>query len=128
MASPAGKLVGRYRAVQLGTAEPAQLLLSLYEGAIRFLGQAEQALAAHRSWEVHDRLVRAEEILEALLGALDPSRDRELAQDLARLYDYCFRRLLEADLRADAGAIREVSGLLQHLLDGWREAITPRGP
>ncbi len=128
MAYPTGRALERYRALQVGTADPAQLLLLLYEGALRFLGQAEQALAAQRSWQAHDSLVRAEKILEELLDTLDPSKDPKLAQDLGRLYDYCWRRLLEADLRADAGPIREVAALLRNLLEGWRQVIAPRSP
>jgi flagellar protein FliS len=57
---------------------------------------------------------------EGLRAALDP-KGGELTDNLDALYDYCVRRLTEANLRNDAGMVQEVRGLLAPVAQAWNQ-------
>jgi flagellar protein FliS len=63
----------RYRGVQVVTCNPLQLLVMLYDGAIRFIGEAEAAITAGDRARVGDRIGKAHAILEELVATLDRS-------------------------------------------------------
>ena len=63
--------VGTYRAVQATTAEPGQLLLMLFEGAVRFLTRAQRHLAAGEVAQFAQSVARAQAILAELSSSLD---------------------------------------------------------
>lgn len=111
----------RYRQVGVETASPIGLVIMLYRGAIRFLTEAEEAMAARDIPEAHRCLVRSQEIIAELMGSLNLDAG-EIAINLSRLYDYMQQRLIEANLRKDPAAAMEVRCLLIELLGAW-EAI-----
>ncbi len=111
----------RYRQVGVETASPVDLVIMLYRGAIRFLAEAEEAIAARDMPEAHRCLVRSQEIIAELMGSLNLDAG-ELAINLSRLYDYMQRRLIDANVRKDPAGVVEVRSLLSQLLDAW-EAI-----
>jgi flagellar protein FliS len=63
---------------------------------------------------------------EGLKAALNPDGG-ELSVNLGNLYDYCIRRLTEANLHNDVAAVDEVKRLIEPVADGWR-AIRPGHP
>ncbi|MCM8749726.1 flagellar export chaperone FliS [Thermomicrobiaceae bacterium CFH 74404] len=111
----------RYRQVGVETASPVDLVIMLYRGAIRFLAEAEEAIAARDIPEAHRCLVRSQEIIAELMGSLNLDAG-ELAINLSRLYDYMQQRLIDANVRKDPAGVVEVRSLLSELLDAW-EAI-----
>ncbi|ODS15701.1 flagellar export chaperone FliS [Pseudoalteromonas tetraodonis] len=60
-----------------------------------------------------------------LLGALQDSLNLEVEQDpsisnnLLALYDYCQRRLVQANINNDIEALTEVSGIVKEIKEGW---------
>jgi len=112
----------QYRRAQTETAEPGELVVLLYQGAIGFL---ERSLAAMRQQDyalANVNAVRAEEILAELSATLDKGVG-EVAVNLARIYDYAYWRLVEANCKKDPASVQEVLGLLQELLPAWQEAV-----
>ncbi len=114
----------KYREVQVLTASPERLVLLLYEGAIRFLEEARAALDGRDLAKAHERLTRTQDILTELITGLD--FNYEVSSNLYRLYDYFRRRLVEANVRKDPGAVQEVLRFLKELRDTWREAVVSR--
>lgn len=108
----------RYRQVRVETASSVDLVIMLYRGAIRFLAEAEEAMVARDIPGAHRCLVRSQEIVAELMGSLNLDAG-EVAVNLSRLYDYMQRRLIEANLRKDPAAVREVRAFLAELLDAW---------
>ena len=113
----------RYLETQVLTASKEQLLLMLYDGAIRFCEQGREAMAARDIPRTHDLLVRAQRILIELWCALNPAVDATLAKTLGGLYSFLYLRLVEANVRKDAAAVDGVVGILKSLRQGWGEAI-----
>jgi flagellar protein FliS len=111
-----------YRESSVLTASPSQLIVMLYDGAGRFLRQAE-ALAADGAWdEAFERLGRAEAIVDELLITLDLEAG-QIAERLQAIYVFCKRHLIEARLERDAGRIGQVRRLLGNLREAWAEAV-----
>lgn len=126
--SPAHGGARTYYAQSILTASPGQLVLMLYDGALRFLGQAQAAFATDpatpkRIETINAAILRAQNILIELQSNLDHQAGGQYAADLARLYDYYLRRLLEANLQKRREPVDEVERLLRQLRDGWSEML-----
>jgi flagellar secretion chaperone FliS len=109
-----------YRESAVLTASPEQLVVMLYDGAARFLRQAEAALGEGAFEHAHDRLGRGEDIIDELLATLDMDQG-EIAERLQAIYVYCKRCLMEARLKRDAAQISLVIRLLAELRDAWAQ-------
>ena len=117
-----------YRANSVLTASPGQLVLMLYDGALRALATAREAFGRPpedgRRYEViNAQLLKAQAILSELQGTLNHEAGGEFSRNLERLYDYYLRRLMEANLRKDEQPIIEVERLLREVRDGWAEML-----
>ena len=117
-----------YQAQAVLTASPGQLVLMLYDGVLRFLGNARSALESpeetpRRIEIIHTNLIKAQNILAEMQASLNHEAGGDHAANLDRLYDYYMRRLLEANLRKDAGPVVEVETLVGQLRDGWAEML-----
>ena len=112
-----------YRQVATRTASPGQLVLMLYEGAIRFLERAQAGFRLEDPVEfnttINDNILRAQDIIRELDFSLNVEQGGELAIQLRRLYDYFDRLLLEANLRKDPAGIKEVINRITVLRDAW---------
>ena len=112
-----------YRQTATLTAPPGQIVLMLYEGAMRSL---ERALAgfghrdpAEMNMSVNNNLQRAREIIRELNVALDLDKGGELAGTLRRLYDYFDERLVESNFRKERHGVDEVLWHITELRDAW---------
>jgi flagellar protein FliS len=115
-----------YQESQLETASQGKLLLMLYDGAIRFLTQASQALEQKRYQEAHNYILRAEDIITELMASLKLDVG-ELALNLYRLYEYFNWRLIQANIKRDVSMVLEVQTRLRELREAWAEAIKIQG-
>jgi len=112
-----------YLRTQVQTASREQLILMLYDGAIRFGEQAKERIAAG-DWEgSHGLLIRAENIVLELLYALDRKAGGAIADNLASLYSYCYQRLVEANIHHDPAKVDECNGILRRLREAWAQAM-----
>jgi flagellar secretion chaperone FliS len=105
------------------TAAPGQIVLMLFEGAIRFLDRAEGGFSiedpAESNQAINNNIQRAQEILHELDMALDVQSGGELAATLRALYQYMDRRLLESNLNKSAEGIAETRRRLTMIRDAW---------
>ena len=120
-----------YRQVATRTASPGQLVLMLYEGAIRFLERAQAGFQLEDPVEfnttINDNILRAQDIIRELDFSLNVEQGGELAIQLRRLYDYFDRVLLEANLRKDPTGIGEVIKRITVLRDAWETMLAQQG-
>src|ERR1022692_4172072 len=105
-----------YRQIATLTAPPGQIILMLYDGALRFLERALVGFAcedpAEFNMTVHNNLQRAHDIIRELDFALDIDRGGELAITLRRLYDYFQAQIHASNLKKQREGIEEV---IEHL-------------
>jgi flagellar secretion chaperone FliS len=112
-----------YRESSVLTASPEQLVVMLYDGAGRFLRQADAALGEGAFDHAHDRLRRGEAIIDELLATLDMDQG-QVAERLQAIYIYCKRCLGEARKEREAEKIRLVVRLLGELREAWAHVAT----
>ena len=103
-------------------ADPHRLIVLLFDGAESALATALVQMAAGDDHGKSISLTKASSIiLEGLAASLNLQEGGELAQNLQALYQYMASRLVHANIRKDASAIREVQGLLGEISGAWRE-------
>ncbi len=112
-----------YRQTQAQTAAPGELVVMLYQGALRFVTSAVDAIESADIAAAHTSLLRAQAIITELKSTLDVERGGEVAANLARIYDYLHRRLIDANVGKDVVPAREVQKLLRELLPAWQAAV-----
>ncbi len=115
-----------YRESSVMTASPEQLVVMLYDGALRFLRQTEAAFGEEAYQHGGERMARAEAIIDELLATLDMDVG-ELAQRLQAIYVFCKKQLIDARLERDAGKVRSVIRLLDDLRDAWAQLAAGGG-
>lgn len=120
-----------YQTQAVLTTNPGTLVLMLYDGVIRFLGQAIDAHSLPdetlRIQRMHTGILKAQNILVELRANLDFNAGGDYARNLDRLYDYHLRRLLEANIRKSVEPLEEVSRLVGELRSGWAEMLMKQG-
>ena len=109
-----------YRQNAAATASPAQLSEMMYTGTVRFLKQALVHLEDRNLQEAHNNIVRTQDILEYMAETLNEKVD--VSFNLAHLYDYAYRRLIDANVSKDPEIVQEVLTLMEELRDAWHAA------
>lgn len=105
------------------SASPEQLMLMLYDGAIRFVALGIQAiengLLDKRAYYIN----KASAIISEFSATLDHNQNPQLAADLDALYAYMLNRLMTATLKNDTEPLVEVKNMLTDLRMTWSKAI-----
>ena len=107
-----------YRESSVLTASPEQLVVMLYDGAVRFLRQSGEAMRAGNREQARDRMRRAEAIIDELLATLDMSVG-QIAEQLQALYLFFKEHLSAARLEQSADKVEEVARLMRELRSAW---------
>jgi len=119
----AKRAYARYRQATVETASPGKLVIMLYDGAIRFAGEAVDHIEAGRPKEAHFAIVRTEDIIGELMSSLDMDQGGQIAKNLLALYEFMYVRLVEANIHKDAQRVGEVVSLLSDLREAWVQAV-----
>lgn len=117
----ATNLAANYTRIQ--TTSKTQLLIMLYEGAIKFSTMAINDIAAGDIPSKRTYITKTINILNELNHALDHDMGGDIAEGLESLYLYMINRLVEANLKSDPQMIKEVIELLRNMKDTWEQAI-----
>jgi flagellar secretion chaperone FliS len=121
-----------YRQIATQTAPPGQLVLMLFDGALRSLDQAlagfNVAEISERNATIHNNVQRAIDIIRELNVSLDMEAGGQLADTLRNLYAYFERRLVESNTKKSRKGIDEVVPMLRHLRDAWFQMLNGEIP
>lgn len=112
--------INKYLETTVRTATPAQLLIMLVDGAIRFTRLGIEALKQNKVEAAHNNFRRAQDIIEEFMVTVD--RSSPLSSNLLQLYEYFNSRLAEANMKKEAAPAEEVVGHLQELKETWIQA------
>ena len=116
-----------YRVAAVNTSSAENLVVMLYDGAIRFLGVAIKAFDREDpldfNFTVHENITRTQAIIRELNRSLDPEKAGELGDHLVSLYDYFDTRLQEANVQKNKEIIEEIRTRLTELRDAWNESL-----
>jgi flagellar protein FliS len=111
---------------QVMSASPAQLILCMYDGLIRFLSAAHggfsEADTQKRFETIHNNLIRSQNILTELESSLDLQNGGEIAGQLSALYRFCGDTIRKANSFKDPVAIKHVIHMISELREAWSKA------
>jgi flagellar protein FliS len=110
-----------YRTARFEHAPPLKLVQMMYEGALRFLVQAEEALGRSESGRFQERCLRAHAVVGELRLALDATQAPELAAQLESLYLFAEAEIRAAVAAEDGTRLAPVREVLTTLLEGWNQ-------
>ncbi|MDQ6422498.1 flagellar export chaperone FliS [Paenibacillus sp. LHD-117] len=110
----------KYLETTVQTASPAQLLIMLYDGAIRFCRQGIEAIKSNQNAEANTNLLKTQNIVSEFIITLD--RKSPMADELLSLYEYFNSRLIEANLKKSVEPAQEVLDYLIELKETWIQA------
>jgi flagellar protein FliS len=103
--------------------DPYKIIAILMNNALLALDNAKTAMVAHHIEEKGRNISLAISLIDGLNASLD-TQQGEIAENLAKLYDYMMRRLVEANLHNQESILEEIRGLLLEIKDSW-DAINP---
>lgn len=110
-----------YLANKVMTSSPQEITLMLYDGALRFCNRAITNIDEGNIEEAHKFIIKTQNIIEEFMIVVD--RKYEVGNNLYLMYEYMYRRLIEANFHKDKTILTEVIGLLQGIRDSWKEAM-----
>ena len=105
------------------SASPEQLVVMLYDGAIRFLNQAQLAMQQEKKEIARERLLRAEDIINELNNSLDVQSGGEIADSLRSLYLWMKRQIMQSLIQQDPEPLSECLQQLLELREAWSSAL-----
>jgi flagellar protein FliS len=107
------------------TRSPMELVVMLYDGALRFLEEARGAIARQDVPARAEAVSKALAILTELQGTLNIQQGGDIAERLDGLYAYAISRLLDVTAKQDATAIDDVMKVLAPLRESWAQLAQP---
>lgn len=110
----------KYRQSSIQTSTPAQLVVMLYDGAIRFVRTAMDGLSKHDLEKTNLNLGKAQTIVSELMSTLDYTY--EISKNLYSMYEYTNFLLVEANIRKDMTKAEEALGYLTELRETLLQA------
>ncbi|OBV28892.1 flagellar export chaperone FliS [Helicobacter sp. CLO-3] len=110
-----------YQQNEISVESPAKLIEMLYEGILRFCGQAKHYM---ESGDIEKKIYyinRVTDIFTELLNVLDYERGGDVATYLTGLYTYQIKLLTQANLENSTEKVDIVINVAKGLLEAWRE-------
>ncbi len=114
--------MNQYKNNQVITASPEQILIMLYDGAIRFVRQAKLAIEEGRIADKAKAISKAVAIITEFSNTLDHEIGGEIATDLSRLYDFMIRELTAVNVRNELQRLEPVEKVLLELREAFAGA------
>lgn len=119
MANPYNK----YKQTSILSASKEQILLMLYEAAIKFTKLAIIAIEEKRVADKGTNILRALDIVIELQATLDHKVGGELAKQLEQLYVFMIEQYTKANLKGEVEPLKANLKVLENLYEGWKGAI-----
>jgi len=104
---------------KVSASSPHALVAMLLDGLLEKLAKASGAMQRKDISAQGSAISSGIRIIDALRASLDHARGGEVASNLAAMYDYMERRLVEANLKSNAEIVTEVVSLIDQIKSGW---------
>jgi flagellar secretion chaperone FliS len=115
--------LGAYKKTSINTARKEEILLMLYEAAIKFCKKAIESINEKNIAKKGEYIGRLQDIIIELNNSLDHKIGGSIAEELSRLYDYIFYSATQANINMDPKPLEGCLDVLNTLYDGWTNAI-----
>ncbi len=119
-----------YRQAATKTAPPGQLVLMLFDGALRFLDRALTGFDLDDPLEfnlaINNNILKAQDIIRELNASLNMEVGGEFASTMRRLYNYYDSQLSKSNLQKEPDGVQLVIRLLTEIRNAWAEMLSGR--
>ncbi|MBI2521501.1 MAG: flagellar export chaperone FliS [Bdellovibrio sp.] len=112
-----------YKKTSVHTASKEQVLLMLYQAAIKNCKKAMEAIESKDLAKKGEYIGKLQDIVIELNNSLDFEVGGKVAQELAALYDYLLYASTQANIKIELAPLTGCLNVLNTLYDGWVEAI-----
>jgi flagellar protein FliS len=113
----------QYKQTAVKTANRGQILLMLYEGAIKNVKLASQAIDRKDLAAKGLHIGKAHDIINELTTTLNFEVGGEIARNLERLYNFIVEQLVKANMESSKEPLATCQKVLENLLEGWKGAV-----
>lgn len=110
-----------YQNNTVNTSTPGELTLMLYNGCLKFIQQAKNALEDSNIQEMNNYSQKAQAIISELMLTLDTSYP--VSQNMLILYEFANSRLIDGNIKKDGAMFEEASGIITEFRDTWKQVI-----
>ena len=114
---------GAYKKTSVNTASKEQILLMLYQAAIKNCKKAIEAIEEKNIPKKGEYIGKMQDIVIELNNSLDFEVGGDVAKELSSLYDYVLYSSTQANIKLDAQPLHGCLNVLNTLYDGWAEAV-----
>ncbi len=108
-----------YLKTKVMTASPEMLTMMLWDGAIRFAEQGKDAISRKDIEGSYKALLRSQKIMTELTSNLRHEVSPDLCGKLAALYNFIYRRLVEANLTKNPKLVDDALEIMRHQRETW---------
>jgi flagellar protein FliS len=120
-----------YRETRIKTASQGQLIIMLYDEAVKHLDRGLELLGANVAGKkdpgkiesIGKSILKAQEIITELMVSLDFEQGGEIAKNLFSLYTWFIQELLEAYIKQDVRRITIIRNQMNELRSAWSEIV-----
>lgn len=116
-AAGAYKKIGEESLVE--ASDPHELVSLLFRELLSSLSTAEDNFETGDLVSMRNKITKASRILSGLQGGLDFEQGGEIAGNLAELYGYCIRRLLDSNSKGNVDGVIETKRLMLPIAEAW---------
>jgi len=115
--------LGAYKKTSVQTASKEQVLLMLYQAAIK---NCKKGIEAVENKDIAGKGIyigKLQDIVIELNNSLDFEVGGDVARELSSLYDYLLYSSTQANIKIDKGPLEGCLNVLNTLYDGWSQAV-----
>ena len=120
--------LGAYKKTSINTASKEQILIMLYQAAIKNCKKAMEAIDNDNVAQKGEYVGKLQDIIIELNNSLDFDVAEDVANELSSLYDYILFASTKANIEKDSSHLNSCLDVLNTLYDGWVEAIKSLKP
>lgn len=117
------KAANAYFQTKVSTTDQGQLLIMLYDGALRYISQARDKILAKDYAGKGVLISKVIDIINELSSSLNLEKGGSLATNLNNLYVLCTARLLQANLKMSIESLDSVSEILSGLRSAYAQIV-----
>ena len=121
--------ISTYRETRVKTASQGQLIIMLYDEAVKHLDRGLELLNLNTEKKknpgniekISKSILKAQEIITELMVSLDFEQGGDIARNLFSLYTWFNKELFEANIHQDKRKVNGVRNQLNELRSAWME-------
>ncbi|MFG1482262.1 flagellar export chaperone FliS [Halobacteriovorax sp. GFR7] len=115
--------LGAYKQTSVKTASKEQILLMLYQAAIKNCKRSIEAIEKKDIAGKGQYIGKLQDIIIELNSSLDFEVGGDVAKELSSLYDFMLFSSTQANIKIDKEPLKGVLEVLTTLYEGWQEAV-----